>query len=165
MLLPSPALLPVRVLDGDGKGNAYLVAEGIYRAVAEGADVINLSLATPDGNTILDQAVEDAWDADVTIVAAAGTLGIWVIGHIAPSLLPWFTAAWKPGAVRTFFEVLYYLLPNLEAVNFRPEASHALPVQGVRVAFALAITVAVWRWYSSIATSNVSHCVCHVCWK
>ncbi|MHC5021315.1 MAG: ABC transporter permease, partial [Planctomycetota bacterium] len=63
------------------------------------------------------------------VVAAAATLGIWVIGHVSPSLLPWFTSAWREGGIRTFFQVLRYLLPDLEAMNFRSEASHALPVQ------------------------------------
>lgn len=76
-----------------------------------------------------------------TVVAAAATLGVWIIGHVAPSVLEWFTPAWEPGMLRSFFEVLYYLLPNLEALNFRSEASHASPVQMARVLFAIAITV------------------------
>jgi subtilisin family serine protease len=69
---PDAAILPIRVLDGDGQGNAFVVAAGIYHAVAEGADIINLSLATQDANTILSQAVEEATDEGVTVVAAAG---------------------------------------------------------------------------------------------
>lgn len=76
------------------------------------------------------------------IVAAAATLGVWIIGHVAPSVLEWFIPAYKPGFLREFFRVLYYLLPNLEAVNFRAEASHALPVSLARVGFAVAIVCA-----------------------
>ncbi len=76
------------------------------------------------------------------ILAAAATLGVWMIGHIAPSILGWFIPAWDVGFTRDFFTVLYYLLPNFEAVNFRAEASHALPVSPGRVVFALTITVA-----------------------
>lgn len=75
------------------------------------------------------------------IISAAATLGIWIIGHVAPSVLEWFLPAWEEGLTRDFFGVLYYLLPNLEAVNFRAEASHALPVQPARVGFALAIVL------------------------
>ncbi|WP_338864188.1 ABC transporter permease [Myxococcus stipitatus] len=60
-------------------------------------------------------------------VSAIATTGIYFAGHLANDLYE--IAKWRdPGAVKTFATGLYYLLPNLERVNFRPHATYALPV-------------------------------------
>ena len=51
------------------------IAEGIQFAVANGASVINLSLAGPDDMPYLHQTVDDALEAGVVVVAAAGNYG------------------------------------------------------------------------------------------
>jgi subtilisin family serine protease len=71
---PSVDILPVRVLDGNGEGNSADVAAGIDWAVANYADVINLSLGA-GSPAVIDDAVGDAIDAGVTVVAAAGNCG------------------------------------------------------------------------------------------
>jgi thermitase len=55
LVAPEARLMPVRVLDPDGSGNMWILAEGLAYAVNpdgdpttdDGADVINLSLSTP----------------------------------------------------------------------------------------------------------------------
>ncbi|MHC4991038.1 MAG: S8 family serine peptidase [Planctomycetota bacterium] len=69
---PSAWLLPVKVLDSDGNGNSFHIAQGILWAVEQGADVINLSLCTSEPNEIIAQAIVDAYDAGVILIAAAG---------------------------------------------------------------------------------------------
>ncbi|MGY4772709.1 S8 family serine peptidase [Kribbella sp. CWNU-51] len=67
--------MPVKVLASDGSGYDVDIAEGIDWAVAHGAKVINMSLGGPGDNPILHQAVSDAVNAGVTVVAAAGNDG------------------------------------------------------------------------------------------
>jgi len=77
-LSPDASILPVRVLDDDGRGTALDVAEAIYWATDAGADVINLSLAMSPlvrSSAVLADAVRYAATHDVILVAAAGNDG------------------------------------------------------------------------------------------
>ena len=71
-LAPGAKILPIRVLNGDGVGTAFTVAQGIDYAVKHGANIINLSLTSTTSSQIMAQAVADAQQAGVLIVAAAG---------------------------------------------------------------------------------------------
>ena len=64
-------LMPVRVLDDEGRGNASDVAAGIIWAADHGASVINVSLSTTH-TELIDDAVGYATAAGVVVVAAAG---------------------------------------------------------------------------------------------
>ena len=68
-------LMIIRVLDASGSGNVYDVARGIRYAVANGAKVINLSMAGPDDAPELESAIAEAADAGVLMVASAGNSG------------------------------------------------------------------------------------------
>lgn len=78
---PGALIMPVRVLDADGVGDDQVIAEGIDWAVANGADVINLSLgesgfvARLSKNGPLNPAIRRAEAAGVVVVAAAGNDG------------------------------------------------------------------------------------------
>lgn len=78
---PGAMIMPVRVLDATGAGNDEVIAEGIAWAVANGADVINLSLAESgfvarlSKNGPLNAAIREADAAGVVVVAAAGNDG------------------------------------------------------------------------------------------
>jgi len=72
---PGTTVLPYRVLDDDGVGDVVLVAEAIRMAVAAGADVLNSSFGTTADSELLDEVVEDAQEAGVVVVGAAGNDG------------------------------------------------------------------------------------------
>lgn len=69
---PNVSLMSVKVLGDDGRGSSAGIISGIYQAVEEGADVINMSL----GGYWYDQLEQDAIDAaaneGVIVVVSAG---------------------------------------------------------------------------------------------
>ena len=67
-------IMPIRVLDDDGSGSTFDVAQGIRYAVNNGADIINLSLGGSD-SPVIRSALEYAASNDVFVVAAAGNEG------------------------------------------------------------------------------------------
>lgn len=98
---PGARILPIRVLDAQGRGNLWVLAEGLLHAVdpdgnpatADGAQVINLSLGTPQRTELLEDIVDlaecEGIDADddeddvqrcaaggaALVVSAAGNAG------------------------------------------------------------------------------------------
>jgi len=75
-IAPDARLLPVRVLDSDGVGDAFAVAHGIVAAVKSGALVINLSLGVLGASNAVADAIDFASRRGVTIVGAAGNSGL-----------------------------------------------------------------------------------------
>ncbi len=65
-------IMPLRVLDSVGSGNTLNVAQAINYAVANGADIINLSFVGSGRSLTLEQAIQHANQAGVLVVAAAG---------------------------------------------------------------------------------------------
>ena len=63
---------PIRVLNANGGGSTSNVVNAIREATEKNVNVINLSLVTKSISTALDEAVIDALDAGVMVVAAAG---------------------------------------------------------------------------------------------
>jgi serine protease len=70
-------LMPVRVLDRHGRGQASEIAKGIRFAVAHRAQVINMSFNFGCGKQVpeVDEALREAYDRGVVTVASAGNLG------------------------------------------------------------------------------------------
>jgi subtilisin family serine protease len=64
-------IMPVRVLDANGRGMAARINAGIIWAVDHGADVINLSVVS-EYTRAYDAAIQYALDRNVVVVAAAG---------------------------------------------------------------------------------------------
>ena len=72
LVAPQARLMPLRVLDREGHGTVFHVAEGIAYADLNGADVINLSLGTPSWSRLVRQKVDEAISHGTVVVAAAG---------------------------------------------------------------------------------------------
>jgi serine protease len=66
------AVMPVKVLSRRGVGTYTDIADGIYFAADNGADIINMSLGGASDSTTLRNAVAYAYNQAVTIVCAAG---------------------------------------------------------------------------------------------
>lgn len=74
LVAPEARLLPLRVLNSDGRGNNFRTASAIVYAAHRGADAINLSLGTPNQSALLRDAVNEAARLGVVVIAAAGNL-------------------------------------------------------------------------------------------
>lgn len=65
-----------------------------------------------------------------TTVAAITVVGLYLAGHLAPDLYTLSGRAETAAAFKIFAKGAYYALPNLERLNFRPQAAYQLPVSG-----------------------------------
>lgn len=74
LVAPQAQIMPLRVLDSDGRGNIFLIAEAIFYAIQNEADVINLSLGTSAESDLLEDVIEDVIESGMVVVAAAGNL-------------------------------------------------------------------------------------------
>ena len=68
-------LYSVKVLGADNRGTLSDVVKGIYWCIDNDMDIINMSFGTMTDSKILHTAVQDAYDAGILIVAAAGNTG------------------------------------------------------------------------------------------
>ena len=84
---PGAMILPLRVLNSDGTGTAYNVAQAIYKAHKEDAQVINLSLGMNGDSQVIERAIVAAHYGGAVLVASAGNRGIRDEQHF-PARLP-----------------------------------------------------------------------------
>ncbi|MCK4644614.1 MAG: S8 family serine peptidase [Candidatus Aminicenantes bacterium] len=70
------SIMPIKVLDNFGEGTYANVADGIYFAANNGAQVINMSLGGGYDSETLEEAVAYAYGKGVTIVASSGNDGV-----------------------------------------------------------------------------------------
>jgi hypothetical protein len=88
LVAPDAKIMPLRVLDVNGAGNMWVLAEALSYAINNGATVINMSLATPRrsrlfsdlqdkvcGGLLPDNDDFGSYNDNVVIVAAAGNTG------------------------------------------------------------------------------------------
>jgi len=69
-------VLPIKVVNWLGIGNADVFALGLYYAVEQGADIINISLAASSNpGPVVEDAIEYAAHRDVIMVAGTGNSG------------------------------------------------------------------------------------------
>lgn len=74
-LAPGVCLMNVKVADDIGRCQAADLARGIFWAVENGADVINISLELAEPSGDVARAIEYAWSRGALVIAAAGNNG------------------------------------------------------------------------------------------
>ena len=62
------------------------------------------------------------------LVSAVVTTGVYIAGHLSADIYALSSKAKDP-VMKTVGHALYYVLPNLERLNYRPKASYNLPSQ------------------------------------
>ena len=72
---PQAKILPVKAFQSSGTGNLSDILRGIYYAVQNQADVINMSFDLTTGSTELNNAISYASSKNVVLVASAGNDG------------------------------------------------------------------------------------------
>jgi thermitase len=88
LVAPQASIMPLRVLDREGYGTTFHVAEAIAYADANRADVINLSLGTPSWSRLMREKVDKAISHGVVVVAAAGNYDSLLPQYPASNFLP-----------------------------------------------------------------------------
>lgn len=73
-LAPAAKILPVRVAVGSQAASS-VIAQGIVWAADHGAQIINMSMGSPEPDPLLRQAVTYALSKDIVLVASAGNEG------------------------------------------------------------------------------------------
>ncbi len=83
---PGVSIMPLKVLDEDNVGTELMLIEALYHAADNGADVINMALAFPEGYTpsmALREALAYAADSGAVLVGAAGNEGVTSVAYPA----------------------------------------------------------------------------------
>lgn len=75
-MAPNVSILPIKVANSDGDLLSTNIIEGIYYAIDQQVDVINMSYGGNVRNSLEEQALQRAYDAGITLVAAAGNDGV-----------------------------------------------------------------------------------------
>ncbi|HRC27940.1 MAG TPA: S8 family serine peptidase [Candidatus Saccharimonas sp.] len=68
-------VMPLQVLGDDGSGWTSKIVAGIYYAVDNGADIINMSLGGSAKDSAMEAAINYAYSHGVIVIAAAGNCG------------------------------------------------------------------------------------------
>jgi subtilisin family serine protease len=72
LVAPDARILPLRVLDSEGRGESWRLASGVWYAIDRGVEVINLSLGSTEDSKVVEEALLEASNLGITVVAAAG---------------------------------------------------------------------------------------------
>ena len=82
---PDTIIMPLKSLGSDGTGFVLSSIEAIDYAVDNGADIINMSLASSGASTAEETAIDAALDAGLVVVAATGNDGTQTNGVTYPA--------------------------------------------------------------------------------
>lgn len=72
---PNAEIYSIRVLDDDNQAPLSRVIEGIYMAIEQKVNIINMSFGLNKYSKALEEAIQDATDSGILVVAAAGNTG------------------------------------------------------------------------------------------
>lgn len=72
LVAPDAYILPIRVLNDEGRSDDYTVARAVRFAREAGAHVINMSFGSPEGASLLQNEFERAQDEEIIMVSGAG---------------------------------------------------------------------------------------------
>ena len=75
LMAPDVRLMPIRAFDSAGAATTFSICQSIYWAVEHDADVINMSFSLYSNYPVIDDAINDAFQAGVVMTAAAGNDG------------------------------------------------------------------------------------------
>lgn len=90
-------VMPLVVLDMNGSGTEGNIAKAVEYAIAHHADIISISLVGYEQDDGLEQAIKDATDAGILVVAAAGNTDGWKNGEDLDAR-PWYPACSLAGS-------------------------------------------------------------------
>jgi subtilisin family serine protease len=74
LVAPEATLLPIRILDTEGRTSVYLMVKGIAAAIDAGADIINMSVGTTYDSVAIEYLVDEAEAAGIVLIASIGNL-------------------------------------------------------------------------------------------
>ncbi|PSM00701.1 minor protease Epr [Bacillus subtilis] len=74
-IAPEAQIYAVKALDQNGSGDLQSLLQGIDWSIANGMDIVNMSLGTTSDSKILHDAVDKAYEQGVLLVAASGNDG------------------------------------------------------------------------------------------
>ena len=114
-------IMPLRVLDAYGGGNASNIGLGIYHAAKNGANVINLSLGLARHSSYVEEAISYAISKNITVVVAAGNQNSDVKSHCPAHMAECVTVAavdsnWKRFELSNYGDAVDIAAPGV-AVN------------------------------------------------
>lgn len=141
-------ILPVKVLNSEGKGSLLYVKNGIYFAVTQGAEVINLSLSAEDTSktvTYLESTFKYAIDNNAVICSSAGNDQTDVANYY-PSRSPQVITV---GALDTTMRLAYYS-------NVGEEIDFCVPGSSIISTYQAGLA---YKSGTSMSTPHVSACV------
>lgn len=113
-IAPNVEIMPIRVI-GTGGGNISNLIEGISWAKDNGADIINLSLASSGSSISLKKAIKEAVESGITVIASSGNQGLNQVSYPA-----YYPEVISVGAVGPTGERAYYS-------NYGPELDLMAP--------------------------------------
>ena len=76
-------IMPLKVLDATGTGTSWNLAEALRWAADRGAQVVNMSLGSPNSSSVELDAVNYAYSRGVTMVASSGNDGVGFVSYPA----------------------------------------------------------------------------------
>ncbi|WP_157800896.1 S8 family peptidase [Bacillus solitudinis] len=126
---PNADIVSIDVFNGGWGTSDYAIAEALMIAVEQKVDIINLSLGGP-GTKVMEEAVDKALEAGITIVAAAGNNGM----SDYPSFPAGYDGVISVGATDENNELAFFSNygPSIDVVapGFEVYSSDFLPYKG-----------------------------------